>query len=356
MNRFNGISPMAFATSNVCFMTAEDDEFAAFESAGTVEVGDTNLASQEDEAAEKPAKKSAAKPAAKSEAKPEAGEGAENAGDAGEEDADDAGEGDEEGEDEGKKKSDPKESQINRLKREKAQLARELRSLKAASDATLTARLEALENRLQGNKSDDNSDAGKISPPDPSDAEKYPLGRLDDRYIEDRIEYGIQLNAAKQADAVLQREQENEQQQSIREEQTALLGKVDELSAKGSELFDDFQENVVEAGMRGDWDLSQTTFEAAAEADNGAQILYELSQDTKEASRVAKLSPLAQLKYVNERDAEIGKGKAPRTKPGAPPPPENLARGANSRTSINPATDNLDDFEKAWEADAKKSR
>jgi len=352
MKRFNGISPMAFATSNICFITAEDPEFAAFEAAGAVEVGEPDLAEEE---GEKPAKKAAAKPAAKPEAKPEAGEGAENADDAGE-NADDAGDGDEEGEDEGKKKPDPKESQINRLKREKAELARENRALKAASDAKLAERLEALENRLQGNKSGDNSGAGKISPPDPTDVEKYPLGRLDDRYIEDRIEYGLQLKATEQADAVLQREQENEQQQSIQREQTELLGKVDELSAKGSELFDDFQETVVEAGMRGDWDLSQTTFEAAAEADNGAQILYELSQDTKEASRVAKLSPLAQLKYVNERDTEIGKGKAPRTKPGATPPPQNLARGANSRTSINPATDNLDDFEKAWEADAKKSR
>jgi hypothetical protein len=42
--------------------------------------------------------------------------------------------------------------------------------------------------------------------------------------------------------------------------------------------------------MRGDWDLSQPTFEAAHEVDNGAQILYELSQDKKEAKRVARLS------------------------------------------------------------------
>jgi hypothetical protein len=349
MKRFNGISAMAFATSNICFITAEDPEFAAFEAAGAVEVGEPDLAEEE---GEKPAKKAAAKPAAKPEAKPEAGEGegAENADDAGENDSDG------ENEDEEKQRPDPKESQINRLKREKAELAKQLRQLQANGGGDMAARLEALENRLQGNKSGDNSGAGKISPPDPSDVEKYPLGRLDDRYIEDRIEYGLQLKATEQADAVLQREQEIEQQQSIQREQTELLGKVDELSAKGSELFDDFQETVVEAGMRGDWDLSQTTFEAAAEADNGAQILYELSQDTKEASRVAKLSPLAQLKYVNERDTEIGKGKTPRTKPGATPPPQNLARGANSRTSINPATDNLDDFEKAWEADAKKSR
>jgi len=353
MKRFTGISPMAYAVSSICSIAAEgndgaggggDTEFAEFEAAGQIEVGDSNLASEGKE----PAKKAApAKPATKTETD-EGGEGAE--GD--DEDPDDNGEED----DEGKKKPDPKESQINRLKREKAELARELRAMKANSENELSARLENLEKRLQGGKSDDNSNARELKAPDPTDVDKYPLGRLDDRYIEDRIEYGIQLKAIEQADAVLQREQENEQQQSIREEQTALLGKVEAISEKGSELYDDFQETVVETGMRGDWDLSQTTFEAATEADNGAQILYELSQDPKEASRVAKLSPLAQLKYVNERDAEIGKGKTPRTKPGATPPPQNVARGANSRTQISPATDNLDDFEKAWEADAKRSR
>ena len=105
--------------------------------------------------------------------------------------------------------------------------------------------------------------------------------------------------------------------------------------------------------MRGDWDCSQITFEAAHDADNGVQILYELANNPKEASRVAKLSFFDQLKYVQERDAEIGKGKAARRKPQAGDPPQNIPRGANSRVSINPATENLDDFEKLWEADAK---
>jgi hypothetical protein len=135
-----------------------------------------------------------------------------------------------------------------------------------------------------------------------------------------------------------------------------LLDKVDDLSAKGSELFEDFQESVVDAGMRGDWDLSQATFEAAHEAENGAQILYDLSQDPREARRVARLSNFQQMKFVQERDAEIGTGKKGRTKPRAGEPPKNTARGANSKTSISPATDNLEDFGKAWEQDAKKAK
>ena len=318
-------------------------EFAEFEASGEVEVGETNLASAEAGDEEKSGKK-APKAAAKAE-KPaaEAAAGEDDSGDA----DGDIGEGDE-----GAKKAKAKENQINRLKREKAELARRL---KDAENGDLASRLANIEKHLQGGKSGANSDDGTPAP-DPTDTDKYPLGHLDDRYIEDKLEWLADKKATERADAVLQRQQERDNVETAKQQQTALLEKVDDLAAKGSDLYDDFQENVVEAGMRGDWDLSQATFEAAHEAENGAQILYELSQDTKEAARVAKLSAYGQLKFVAERDAELSKGKQPRKIPKAGEPPQNTARGANSRTQISPATDNLDDFEKAWEADAKKGR
>lgn len=335
-----------------------DAEFAEFEKAGTVEVGETNLASQKagegdradkgDE--EKPAKRRGP-PKLKEEPKPAA---------AADEDEDEDETGDEEGGDEegGDEEEQPKpkktaaEHQIERLKREKRDLQRQLRQGGANSD--LSRRLENIESRLTDGKGDDTKTAGTPSP-DPTDTTKYPLGHLDDRYIEDKLEWLADQKAAKQADAVLQRQQENERNAAVNAHQEALLNQVDDLSTKGSELFEDFQETVVEAGMRGDYDLGQPTFEACVEADNGPQILYDLSQDTKEARRVAKLTPYQQLKYVQERDAEIGAGKKGRTKPKAGEPPKNLPRGANSKTQINPATDNLNDFEKAWTQDEKKT-
>jgi hypothetical protein len=229
------------------------------------------------------------------------------------------------------------------------------RQLRGGANSDLTRRLESIESRLTGGNTNDTQTAGTAAP-DPSDTAKYPLGHLDDRYIEDKLEWLADQKAAKQADSVLRRQQEIERNDAVRQSQTALLEKVDDLSAKGTELFPDFQEEVVEAGMRGDWDLSQATFEAASEADHGAEILYNLSQDTKEASRVAKLSNYQQMKYVDEKNAEIAAGKRGRTKPKAGDPPKNLARGANSRTQINPATDNLNDFEKAWKLDEEKSK
>lgn len=331
--------------------TPEFDEFVA---SGEVEVGDTNLASQEEEQPKKAApRRGPPKPAAKAEAAAPAGDEDDQQGADEDDQQDDAGEG-EEGDDQQDGDEKPKKSardhQIERLKREKAELARQLRE---ASNGDLARRLENIEKGLQGGNGGGNSNAGTPEP-DPTDTEKYPLGHLDDRYIEDKLEWLAEKKAAERADAVLQRQQENERNAAVQREQQELLGKVDDLATRGSDIYEDFQESVVEAGMRGDWDLSQATFEAAHEAENGAQILYELSQDKKEATRVARLSPYQQMKFVQERDAEIGKGKTPRRIPRAGEPPKNTARGANSRTQINPATDNLDDFEKAWETDAKR--
>lgn len=275
---------------------------------------------------------------------------------------DDAGDGDGEGEGEGdedddKPKKTARDHQIERLKREKSDLNKRLRSLEGGTGtAALQAQITALEARLTGGKGGDSKSTGTAAP-DPSDTEKYPLGHLDDRYIEDKLEWLAESKATKLADSALQRQQESEQNAAVERAQGELLEKVDTLAEKGAELFDDFQETVVEAGMRGDWKLSQTTFEAAHDAENGAQILYDLANDPKEAARVAKLPPIKQLKYVLDKDAELGspKGKA-RTKPQAGDPPKSQSKGANSTTKINPATDNLDDFEKAFEQDAKAHR
>lgn len=335
--------------------TPEFDEFVA---SGEVEVGNANLTSQEGEQPKKAAPrrgppKSAEKPEMTTPADDDDHpDGVDDDEPDGEEDndADDKSDGDEDKDGDNKPKKSARDHQIERLKREKAELARQLRE---ASNTELARRLENLEKGLQDGNSGGNSNLGTPEP-DPMDTEKYPLGHLDDRYIEDKLEWLAEKKAAERADAVLQRQQENEQNAAVQRQQQELLEKVDDLATRGSDIYEDFQESVVESGMRGDWDLSQATFEAAHEADNGAQILYELSQDKKEATRVARLSPYQQMKFVQERDAEIGKGKTPRRIPRAGEPPKNTARGANSRTQINPATDNLDDFEKAWEADAKR--
>lgn len=333
------------------------DEFEEFVNAGEVEVGKPEIESTKDgvstttPADDKAGKSRPPRQAAapQKEAKAPTGDEEDDTGEEGDD------EGGEEGDDEKPKKT-ARDHQIERLKREKRDLNRRLRELEGgAGTSALAQRLAAVESRLTGAGEGGKSTAGKAAP-DPTDTTKYPLGHLDDRYIEDKLEWLADQKATAQADSILQRQQENERNGAVEAQQAELLEKVDDLSAKGSELYDDFQEEVVEAGMRGEWKLQQATFEACHEAENGAQILYELSQDPKEALRVSRLSPYQQMKFVQERDAEIGTGKKGRTKPKAGEPPKNTARGANSKVQINPATENLDDFEKAWKQDEKRGR
>lgn len=338
--------------------TAEFDDFMA---SGDVEVGSEVAAAKEDQPAKRrgPPKMKEA-PAADDQGDDQGDDdqnddrGAaddQNGDDQGGDDDQNGDDQDGEGDDDQQRQRRKPSDRIRELTRRNRELQRQLES---RGNEELLARLENIERGLQGGNGGDNRSSQETPAPDPTDTDKYPLGHLDDRYIEDKLEWLAEKKATERADAVLQRQQEYEQGQQAQRQQEELLAKVDDLATKGIELFDDFQESVVEASMRGDWVLSQATFEAAHEAEHGAQILYDLAQDKAEAKRVANLSPYQQLKFVQERDAEIAKGKQPRRVPQAGDPPRNPARGANSRTSINPATDNLDDFEKAWANDAKK--
>ncbi len=330
--------------------TAEFDDFMA---SGDVEVGSEVAAAKEDQPAKRrgPPKMKEA-PAADDQGDDDQGDDQGDDDQNDDQDSDDQGGDDQDGEgddDQQRQRRKPSD-RIRELTRRNRELQRQL---EGRGNSELLARLENLERGLQGENRGGNQPV-ETPEPDPTDTDKYPLGHLDDRYIEDKLEWLADKKATERADAVLQRQQEYENSQAVERQQQEILVKVDDLAARGADLFDDFQESVVEAGMRGDWVLSQATFEAAHEAEHGAQILYDLAQDKAEAKRVANLSPYQQLKFVQERDAEIAKGKQPRRVPQAGDPPRNPARGANSRTSISPATDNLDDFEKAWANDAKK--
>lgn len=311
-----------------------DAEFEEFAAADEVEVGDSGAE------AEKPAGRRPPREP-KQEEKPD----------------DEESEGGDEDEEEGDEDEEEQEEKPEKKKRQPSDRIRELSRRNREKDALIERLLAREENRgLPNNAGDGNSEVKELPAPDSRDTEKYPLGHLDDRYIEDKLEWLADQKAADRADAALLRQQEREDQIAAQARQEELLGKVDDLSKSGEELFDDFQETVVETGMRGEWKLSQATFEAAHEAENGAQILYDLSQDKKEALRVSKLSPYQQLKFVQERDTEITKAKVGRRIPKAGAPPEHKARGASSRTQGNPSTDNLDDFEKQWEREAKSRR
>jgi hypothetical protein len=213
--------------------------------------------------------------------------------------------------------------------------------------AALVERLEAIESRLTENKVNDTPSATGTAP-DPNDLELYPLGSLDDRYIEDMIEHVANRKVAETLESARQREAEKAQQAEAERQQAELIQKAETVASRGAELFDDFEEKVVIPAMQGKFDLTQTTFEALAEAEHGAEILHSLASNAKEASRVASLSVYQQAKYVMEKDAEFAGGsKAPARKlPAAGAPPQSNIRGSGNRSSFDPATADFAQFER----------
>lgn len=318
---------------------------------GDVEVGESNLASEKGKEPEEPTKKpltGAAKAAREAKEAREAAAAAnvgEDDGNQGDDEGEEGEEGDEGGEGEEQPKRKTPSQRIQELTRRNREYERRLERMEAEIAAAKNP------SGQEPQQQDKYAAIGKA--PDPNDQTKYPLGHLDEKYVEDAIDYRVKKAAIDQADAALQRQQEQRQQTAQEQQQQRFQDQITDLTAKGVELFEDFEDEVVKTGMKGEWDLSQPTFEACAEADNGAAILHALSQDKAEATRVAKLSPYQQALYVSQKDAEISAKTKPRTKPQAGDPPKTRTNGANSSHRINPATDNLDDFEKAWAQDEK---
>ena len=255
----------------------------------------------------------------------------------------DDGEGENNGDAEGEKK--PKKRDTAQYIRDLKRDLREQRRL----NSTLEQRISAVENsRLSPENipANSNDTSGR---PDANDATKYPLGVLDDGYISDMIEWTADQKVKAALNGERQTEKAKAEAAEATQHFTSLREKMDSLTEKGADQFEDFEDTVVEAGLRGDWKLTETTFTAAADAENGPAILYELANDKAEALRVSQLSPYQQLKYVADRDAAITAAKPkPRTKPGAGAPPSNIPAGRNSSAPIRADTDNLNDFRKLF--------
>lgn len=233
---------------------------------------------------------------------------------------------------------------IRELKKQRREERREL--------AELRQEIAALKNGGLPKGQEDGNSGDTSKAPDPNDAAKYPLGVLDDRYIEDKIEFVAGQKSAQLLNGRLQSEREQAETARAEAEAADLRGRVDKLTDIGADKFEDFEEKVLEAGLRGDWKLTKDTFVSASEQTHGAEILYNLASDKAEAARVASLPFHQQVAYVIEKNAEIAAAKpAPRNKPQAGAPPGKTPSGRSSSNPIRPDTDNLKDFKKLWYQD-----
>jgi hypothetical protein len=202
----------------------------------------------------------------------------------------------------------------------------------------LEARLAALEANRQQIQQESPKPQATADAPDPS---TYEYGALDDRYINDMIDF-----KAKQL--ISEHLASTSQQLQVNHAATVKMNKAREIVDKGAKVHDDFEEVVFQGGMRGDYRLDEPTFDALSEAENPHEIIYELANNPREAARVASMSPAQQAKYVFLKDAEFTqKAKAPRA-PKAAPPPGSSTKGASGRFTVAGDTEDLDAFEKEF--------
>lgn len=181
------------------------------------------------------------------------------------------------------------------------------------------------------------NDDGK---PDPG---KFEFGEADPEYIDARARWAAR--------------QEFEERHA-QAERNARIAAVDAgwntRIAEAVEHIPDFNERVLKAAERGDFEISETLGLAIKASPVGPDIASHLADNPVEASRISRM-PIAQAAYEfgklearMEAQAEARKPAAPTPVPTAskaPPPPANLARGAGGRFSTNPATDDFAAFE-----------
>lgn len=187
------------------------------------------------------------------------------------------------------------------------------------------------------------SEGNVLPEPDPKN---YKYGEVDTKYLKDVVTYS---NAF--ARAQVEHEQEQIRQTQAAEQRVQELRESwDTVVENGLSRYDDFEKKVLAAGERGDYDLTQSTFEMAASSEYGAEIMYHLASNPKTASKVAKMGERDQARYLGRLEAAIetslkgSKGKQ-RTAPRAAPPPARSPRGKGGRF-VNPAkSGNFADFE-----------
>ncbi len=109
------------------------------------------------------------------------------------------------------------------------------------------------------------------------------------------------------------------------------------------EVIEELQETITLKG-RG---LAPDVLQFIAEADKGADILYALGQDLKEAKRIAALSPARQLIEIGKLEDKVSAGIPKRKAVTSAPPPIRPVGGKASATE-DPDNMTMEEFARYW--------
>ena len=251
---------------------------------------------------------------------------------------------------------------LTKARRTAERLLSEERAARTAERQAFERRLEALEGRPL------TADAGKgkADPnvaPNPKDFE---FGELDAGYITAlaRFEARQELAAERQTNKTKQQTEADEQHaQEFR-------AKVDTLTEKGAEKYEDFDEVVNQTRSLPEsdpdfWPLSAVMGELILDSDVGPDITYHLASHPKEARQIFGLTPAKQAAYFGRLEAKFSSTSDatladPQKKPAAgqaaakvagaatkaPAPPAQRVAGQGAKTNASPETKNFAEFER----------
>lgn len=218
--------------------------------------------------------------------------------------------------------------------------------------------------RLEGGLTARTEQSTAPKAPNPKD---YEGGEYDTKYISDMVDFKVEQRMATATSKVQTEVNQAAQTQQQQAQNAAFQAKRDGFFEAASEKYDDF-EDVVGSN---DVPISQTIGDLALESEYGADILYELASDVKEAQKVNAMTPAKQASWFGRQEAakessvtpgadeDDGDGarrqSGPKSKVSqAPAVPDYNSKGKGALPKPSPATTDFAAFEKLAMAGTKQ--
>lgn len=231
------------------------------------------------------------------------------------------------------------QERIAQLTRKSGDKDREL-AAERAEKAELKARIEALE---RGERPAAEADGDKAPSPDdknPDGTEKYAFGELDTQFVKDMAKHEArQIVREERA-----RDEQTRQEQAAREAAEAQQASWADQLETAATTHPDFVEKVFRGGEANAYALNKETFEMAQDSTVGAQVLYHLASNPKEAlalynidDPVERARSFGRLEARFESGAQPPKAANPTTNPPKADPPAEHARGSNGQFTGTPS-------------------
>lgn len=138
--------------------------------------------------------------------------------------------------------------------------------------------------------------------------------------------------ATKHAKSVTEADRKEAEQKALRERQQAAVNAHLERQTKAMEKFEDYEDVAFRNPH-----MTEHMAGAIVESEMGPEVAYWLGKNQAESARIAKLSPVQQVKELGKIEARLEAPPAPEPKPSAAPEPITPVGGKATTASDEPS-------------------